>query len=503
MVEEKVEKAQAGLDLLRSFLSQMSNPLPRDLEVALLDVDRAISSSNDAVAHCKNVQQLKAADTMSSSLLESAPDAIVTVDRTGTMTLVNSQTEQLFGYPRRELLGQSIDLLLPDRFRANHGEHRARYNASPRPRPMGIGLELFGRKRDGSEFPVEISVSPLEYVGESSDGLIVMAIIRDMTARDVIRRQLQESEERFRRLVEDVKDYAIYMLDAEGRVVTWNAGAKRLKGYAPEEIIGEHFSRFYPPEDVAEGKPNRSLEIAVSDGRQEDEGWRVRKDGTRFWANAVITPLRDQNDNLLGFTKVTRDITERKEAEESLARHAQELARSNTELEQFAYVASHDLQEPLRMVASYTQLLSRRYIGKLDADADEFISYAVDGATRMQELIQDLLAYSRVGTRGKDFAETDCSEVYERAVGNLDQALADSGAQVTADPLPTVVADNSQLVQVFQNLIANAIKFHGDRPARVHVSATLVAGEWLFSIRDNGIGIEPAYRDRLKIDPYM
>ena len=191
------------------------------------------------------------------------------------------------------------------------------------------------------------------------------------------------------------------------------------------------------------------------------------------------------------------DITERKRAEEKLKLTLADLERSNKELEQFAYVASHDLQEPLRMVSSYTQLLARRYQGQLDADADEFIAYAVDGANRMQRLINDLLAYSRVGTRAKGFEPTDCTAVLDQALANLKAAIEKSGAVVTHDPLPTVMADNLQLVQLFQNLIGNAIKFHVEKPPRIHVSAEQKGNEWVFSVRDNGIGIDPQYAERI------
>jgi signal transduction histidine kinase len=183
--------------------------------------------------------------------------------------------------------------------------------------------------------------------------------------------------------------------------------------------------------------------------------------------------------------------------EEALARRAQELARSNAELEQFAYVASHDLQEPLRMVASYTQLLAKRYKDGLDADAHEFIAYAVDGATRMQTLINDLLAYSRVGTRGQPFEPSNCETVLDQALVNLKVAIEERGAVVTHDPLPTVMTDPTQLWQVFQNLIGNAIKFRSDKPPEVHIGAERQDGGWLFYVRDNGIGIDPQYADRI------
>jgi len=192
-----------------------------------------------------------------------------------------------------------------------------------------------------------------------------------------------------------------------------------------------------------------------------------------------------------------RETATLKSLNEILVQRAQELARSNTDLEQFAYVASHDLQEPLRMVASYTQLLAKRYKGKLDADADEFIQYAVDGVTRMQTLINDLLTYSRVGTRGKDFAPTNCEAVVDRALANLKATTEERGVVVTCDPLPSVMADELQLAQVFQNLIGNAIKFNNGRPPRIHISAERNQHEWVFSVSDNGIGIAPEHTERI------
>jgi PAS domain S-box-containing protein len=307
-----------------------------------------------------------AATDLFRGLLESAPDAVVIVDDQGQIEIINRQTERLFGYTRDELVGRSVDVLLPEPLRQRHADERAGYTRDPHTRPMGAGLELFGRRRDGSEFPVEISLSPMRTNGR----LLVVSIIRDISAR--------------------------------------------------------------------------------------------------------------------------------KQAEEHLRGVAADLARSNAELEQFAYVASHDLQEPLRMVASYTQLLARRYAGKLDEDADEFIGFAVDGAMRMQELINDLLAYSRAGTRPLQVVSVDTNRVVDQIITDLSLTIADKGAEVTRDDLPVVNADPTQLRQLFQNLIANGLKFQRPGVApRVHVSSRRESAGWVFGVGDNGIGIEPQYAERI------
>jgi PAS domain S-box-containing protein len=323
------------------------------------------------------------------------------------------------------------------------------------------------------------------------------------TAVQLAQIELRHSEEQFRLLVDGVKDYAIFMLDQAGNVVSWNSGAEQIKGYRADEIIGRHFSCFYARDDIESEKPKRELESAAKDGRFEEEGWRLRKDGSRFWASVVITALRDEFGVLRGFAKVSRDITKRIEAEaaekarQALEVRAAELKRSTDELQQLAYVAAHDLQEPLRMVISYTQLLARRYQGRLDADADEFLSFAVDGALRMKLLVQGLLAYCRVETTGKDLLETSSAAALELALVKLRAAIEDSGAIVTHGPLPTVTADSVQLAQLFENLIGNAIKYHGVDPPRVHVSAKNLDSEWIFSVRDNGIGIDSQYFGRI------
>jgi len=261
-------------------------------------------------------------------LLESSPDAIIVTDQEGRITGANAQLEKLFGYRRIELLGQPVEALIPERFRSAHPGHRKTFHSKPRMRPMGVGVELYARRKDGSEFPVDIMLSPVE----TAEGRAVLSVIHDISEKKRAEETLRKSEEQLRSLVESVRDYAILLLDTQGGVSTWNPGAARITGYSAEEIIGRHFSCFYTGEDLERGKPEEALRVAASRGRFEDESWRVRKDGSRFWANAVITAIKDSNGQLSGFAKVTRDLTERRRAEEALLLELSHVLLSNLEI---------------------------------------------------------------------------------------------------------------------------------------------------------------------------
>jgi PAS domain S-box-containing protein len=296
-------------------------------------------------------------------------------------------------------------------------------------------------------------------------------------------------------IVESSED-AIISKSLDSTIRTWNRGATQLFGYAPEEVIGRPVTILIPP-DHHDEEPTILARVSRGERVAPYETVRVRKDGTLVDVSLSVSPIRDASGRIVGAAKILRDISERKHAEQLLAERAERLAQSNEELEQFAYVASHDLQEPLRMVSSYTQLLARRYKDRLDDNAREFIQYAVDGATRMQVLINDLLAYSRVDTRRGDFVPTSSQDSLERALANLRLAIEESRAAVAYGPLPTVVADGVQLTQLFQNLVGNALKFRGAEPPRIRVSAERSDDNWMFTVRDNGIGIDAPYGDRI------
>lgn len=286
------------------------------------------------------------------------------------------------------------------------------------------------------------------------------------------------------------------VIKSDFTIIKINDTFTRLLGITKKEAEERKCFEIFPSYRCdTEGCP--MVQIFGGRERIEVEDIKRTKNGDEITCIITATPYKSSDGELLGIVESFQDISERKRHEIALAEFADELAQSNTELQQFAYVASHDLQEPLRMVASYVQLLARRYKGKLDDDADEFINFAVDGANRMKALIQDLLQYSRVNTKGHEFEPTDCEEVMKRTLENLQLLIEDSGAQITYDPLPTVTADRLQLVQLFQNLISNAIKFHGDNPPLVNVKSKLTDTGWLFSVQDNGIGIDSRYSDKI------
>jgi PAS domain S-box-containing protein len=263
----------------------------------------------------RRVDRARSAETdASEQLLEAVPDAVVVVGQDGRIVRVNQAAEKLSGYSRDELVGMGVEQLVPDALRSAHAAHRASYQRSPTVRTMGSHLDIRLRRRDGSDFPADIALSPIV----TDRGVQVVASVRDITERKRAEGELLRAQESFRLVVEGVRDYGILMLDPDGHIRSWSTGAARLEGYTADEVIGRHFSVFYTPEDLATDKPARALVIAGETGRYEQEGWRVRKDGSRFWANVVITAIRDQTRGLLGFAKITRDVTERKRQDDRL-----------------------------------------------------------------------------------------------------------------------------------------------------------------------------------------
>ena len=312
-------------------------------------------------------------------LFEFSPDAILVSDGNGVMRAANPRAEELFGYASEELIGQPVEMLVPARFRGGHPRHRENYSAHPRTRQMGAALYLYGLRKDGTEIPVDIMLKPME----TADGPAVVTFIRDATEQRAAQEALRLNDARLRSIVESIGEYAIYMLDREGHVLTWNPGAERIKGYKADEVLGLHYSRFFTHEDVAQGRPAELLRQATVKNRVEEEGWRVRKDGSRFWANVVITAIHDSSGAVTGFSKITRDVTEHKQAQESVIAELSSLLLVNVDIRKLlgAFTAS------IRQMVSYdaaTLALYDEPTGKLRV---QFLTSGDDDANQGEVLL--------------------------------------------------------------------------------------------------------------------
>jgi PAS domain S-box-containing protein len=438
----------------------------------------------------RDLTQARVMEAKYQTLLDAAPDSILMYGCSGTVTYLNQRAEELFGYARAELMGQSVDWIIPERLRAERAKQRTRFFNTAASHELGTGGEYLCLHRDGHEFAVEATVRPLE----TPEGMLALAAIRDVTDR-------RKAEMRFRNLLESAPD-AMVIVNAGGWVELANLQTEKLFGYTRTEVVGQPVDLLVPQNLSADPRSGHSGNGAwfadfprTREAGVELELTAIRKDGAKFPVAISLSPLEGPEGTSV--TAAIRDITERKLAAEQLAEKMTELRHSNEALEQFAHIASHDLQEPLRMVASYVQLLSRRYKGKLDADADEFIAYAVDGAQRMKRLIEDLLLYSRAGKGGPPVDEMPSEGALREALNNLHTLIEEHHALITYDALPRVKAADSQLVQLFQNLVGNAIKYRGEKTPEIHVSAQAGQKEWVFSVSDNGIGIESRFYDRV------
>ncbi len=313
-------------------------------------------------------------------LFEFSPDAILVTDEKGVMRAVNPRAQELFGYASDELIGQPVEMLVPARFRGVHPRHRENYSAHPRTRQMGAALNLFGLRNDGSEFPVNIMLKPLE----TADGDAVVTFIRDATEQHAAQEALRLNDARLHSIVESIGDYAIFLLDREGHILTWNPGAERIKGYKADEVLGLHFSRFFTDDDVAQGRPTEILRQAIARNRIEEEGWRVRKDGSRFWANVVLTAIHDSSGAVTGFSKITRDVTERRQAQESVIAELSSLLLANVDIRKllgaFSVSIRHMVPHDAATLALYDEATGKLRVQFLASD---------DAETNPNELLLD------------------------------------------------------------------------------------------------------------------
>jgi len=419
------------------------------------------------------------------AIIDSVPTAVIMTDRSGAIVLANLQAQRLFGYSGAELLGQTIDMLVPRRFQAGHRELSARYTEDPRARSMGKGRDLVGLHKDGTEILIEIGLNPVA----TDEGVFVVSAIVDLSER-------KRLEARFRATVESAP-IAILMTDQAGAIVLVNAELERLFGYDRGELLQQKVEVLVPARLHSAHPRLRNQYLEAPQARRMGAGSDLfgrRKDGSEFPVEIGLNPVR--TDEGLFVLAAVADISEREQTK-ALRRAVEALERSNIELQRFAYVASHDLQTPMRSVASFAELLQTEYADKLDARAQDWLRRTADSARQLQMLVRDLLEYARVDSPAHRFERVPVREVFDHAVLLLDASVREAGAEVSCGELPTVMGARSQLVELLRNLIGNGLKYRGADAPRIRVCAERKGNEWTFAVSDNGIGIAPRHRERI------
>jgi PAS domain S-box-containing protein len=435
------------------------------------------------------------------NIVGSSSDAMISMTIDGTITSWNPGAVELYGYTPDEAIGQRIHMLIPSH-RLHEGDEILTLIQSGQKVQFS---ETERVRKDGSIVEVSVTNAPIK----DAVGAVIGAssVVRDITERKRADRALRELQEGFRSAFEHAPiGMALFSVESEdrGQLLEVNRSLSEMTGYATQQLLEMDLRDVIHPDDVESERELREQLLSGEIPNYRIEMRFVHRAGHPVWVAQTASTVHGSSDELLYGVVQVEDVSERKKANDELASMARErearateLERSNADLQQFAYAASHDLSEPLRMVSSYVQLLAKRYKDKLDSDADEFIDFAVDGTTRMQALIDGLLIYSRAGTADYTHEPVDCSKVLHDTLTTLHASLRESGAKVNAGPLPTVEGDPTQLFQLFQNLISNAIKFAADEPPAIEITADREGGCWRFMVKDNGIGIEPAHAQRI------
>ena len=449
-----------------------------------------VSVFREMVRRIHSEEQLRVAQKQFRLLFESNPIPVWVYDlETLAIVDVNATAISRYGYSREEFLRYKITDIRPQEDVPSLTESVRADNESAE--DSGPWRH---RKKSGEIIDVQIRSYPLKFGGRSARLVVATDVTEKKRAEDA----LKQSEESLRMIISNIKDYSVITLDPQGMVTGWNGAAERTTGYRNDEILGKHLSIFYTPEDVAIGKPTTELETARKSGRFEDDGWRVRKDGSQFWANAVVTPLQDQAGRVRGFLKITRDTSEKRKAEQELITRSAELEAANKELESFSYSVSHDLRAPLRGIDGFSQALEEDYAGRLDGTGKNYLKRIRAGVRRMGVLIDDLLNLARVTRAEMHHDKIDLSRMAADIVRDLQTAEPERRVSVKLAKGLAANGDTPLVRVALQNLLGNAWKFTSKRlDAKIEFGVFDSNGNRAYYVRDNGAGFDQTYANRL------
>ena len=459
-----------------------------------------VSSNRDFRLRARAEEKSRESRALLEAILDNSPAVIFIKDREGHYQFVNRRYQQLAGLPFEQIIGRTDSEIFRKEIAQSAREHDLKVLECGEP----LEFEETVIYPDGRPHTHLVIKFPLRDAGGRV--YAIGGVSSDISQRLHAEEALRHAEERQRQIIENIKDYAIIMLNPDGQIVTWNGAAERIKGYATDEIVGRHFSVFYPAEDLATGLPERALATARAEGRFQHEGWRVRKDGSQFWAEVIITTIRDASGTLQGFVKVTRDLTERKKADEhilqlngELQRRAEQLEASNKELEAFSYSVSHDLRAPVRHIDGFVKIWQKQAGDNFDERGRRYLGIIADSARQMGTLIDDLLVFSRMSRTELHRAKVALNSLVHEAMAAIQMETDDRRIDWNIGNLPEVEADPAMLRQVFINLVANAVKYTRPRdPAKIEVGcADSANGDFVIFVRDNGVGFDMQYAHKL------